>query len=116
MKYENNLEIPLSGAGFIIKTEEGIDIGEVNTYMPLEPPYKLPESGLVKWELNANIFNPGLYILKIFICGDIKHQVDYIENAIQFTIEPSDIYETGYLTSTSSGFMTIQAEIQIKTN
>lgn len=116
LKYKNNLEIPLSGAGFIIKSQDGIDIGESNTYMTFEPPYKLPESGLVKWELNANIFNPGLYILKIFICGDIKRQVDYIENAIQFTIEPSDIYETGYLTSTSSGFMTIQAEIQIKTN
>ena len=54
--------------------------------------------------------------IKIFVCGDIEGQVDSIENAIQFTIEPSDIYGTGYSSAKSSGFMTVHAKVQIKSN
>ena len=113
LKYKNNLEIPLSGAGFIIKSQDGIDIGESNTYMTFEPPYKLPESALIKWELNANILSPGVYRLKIFVCGDIKRQVDFLENMFEFTINPSDIYKTQYPSGESAGFMTLHPKIEI---
>ena len=116
LKYENNLQIPLSGAGFIIKSNDGMDIGESNTYMSYPPPYKLPESGLITWEVSAKVFNPGIYTLKIFVCGDISRQVDAIENVFEFKINSSDIHKTQYDTENSAGFMTLQPRIEIVAN
>ena len=103
LKYENKNGLPLTGAGFIIKNAEGVDVGEYNTYMAFPPPHKLPDNASISWTLNEGILNSGTFLLKLFVCVDDKQQIDSIENAIQFTVNPCDIYGTGYSPSPSSG-------------
>ena len=103
----------LAGAGLIIQTDEGTRLGSFNTFMAEPPPHRLPPRGRVTFELPARQFTPGGYWLTVS-CGSHSGALeDKIENVLRFTVQPADIYGTGYMTTREDGAGTLEARARV---
>ena len=67
LKYKSTGGVSFAGAGFNIKTIEGIRVGGFNTYMSSPPPHSIPSHGLIRFVIPARQFTPGMYVLTVSI-------------------------------------------------
>ncbi|MEA5448381.1 ABC transporter ATP-binding protein [Leptolyngbya sp. CCNP1308] len=114
IEYHAPEEINLAGAGIIFSTIEGIRVGSFNTYMDSQPPYRIPRHGRLSFQLPARQFNPGTFLLTISLGSHQGVLEDKVENCVKITINPSDIYGTGYLLSKEDGVASISAKSMVE--
>ena len=110
IKYKASEADSLAGAGFIVKTTEGIRVGGFNTYMAFQPPHSIPSSGEVEFRIECNQLTPGQYILTVSLGSHQGTLADKVEDCIDFSIMQSDIYKTGYLLAKEDGVAALRAE------
>ena len=65
--YDAGASTKLAGAGFILKTIDGVRVGGFNTYMAIRPPHRIPSKGLVRFTIPARQLNPGTYSLRLVV-------------------------------------------------
>lgn len=114
LEYDTQEAVNLSGAGFIISSQEGIRVGGGNTYMSFMPPYKIPPKGKVVFSFSAKQFTPGYYTITVSLGSHQAVLEDKIENAIGFTIDQADIYGTGYLLTKEDGVVALNFESTVE--
>ncbi|MCP9776974.1 MULTISPECIES: ABC transporter ATP-binding protein [unclassified Cyanobium] len=110
IKYQASEADSLAGAGFIVKTTEGIRVGGFNTYMAFQPPHNIPSSGEVEFRIECNQLTPGQYVLTVSLGSHQGTLADKVEDCIDFSIMQSDIYKTGYLLTKEDGVAALRAE------
>jgi lipopolysaccharide transport system ATP-binding protein len=103
----------LAGAGFILKTFSGVQVGGFNTYMSTPPPHTLPPKGEVVFTINGPVLTPGEYSLTLSLGSHQNHLVDKVEAAISFSIAAKDIYKTGYILRKEDGVVALSCEAAI---
>ncbi|EMI54705.1 ABC transporter ATP-binding protein [Rhodopirellula sallentina] len=100
----------LSGIGFIVHSITGARVGGFNSYMATQPPHQIPQSGITTFTVNSPALTPGVYRLTISIGSHQSRLIDKIEPAIDFRIEPDDIYATGYLLTAEDGVVAFECD------
>ena len=103
----------LAGAGFNIRTTDGIQVGGFNTYMAFPPPHKIPKSGKIEFNVACSQFTPGQYLLTVSLGSHQGALADKIEDCIEFSISQSDIYGTGYLLTKEDGVAALRASVHV---
>lgn len=111
--YSNSTTTPLSGMGFILSTTTGVRAGSFNTYMAYEPPHEIPDEGEIEFRIQGKQLNPGDYLVTMSVGTHQSRLLDKIENPIGFTVEQSDVYETGYLLTRSDGVATLKVKTEV---
>ncbi|MDJ0703959.1 MAG: ABC transporter ATP-binding protein [Leptolyngbyaceae cyanobacterium MO_188.B28] len=111
--YKAPKDIRLAGAGFIISTLEGIRVGSFNTYMAFPPPHSIPTKGRVRFIIPARQFTPGSYVVTVSLGSHQGTLADKVENCINFMIDQSDVYGTGYLLTKEDGVVTLSVKAEV---
>ncbi len=114
IEYEGSENDFPQGCGFIITTSDGIRVGGGNTYMIFHPPYKMKKKGKIIFNIFPKQLTPGEYLITVSISSDQRNLEDKVENALKFTINHADIYQTGYLLTKEDGVMAIAFDAQIE--
>ncbi|TWU17103.1 Teichoic acids export ATP-binding protein TagH [Novipirellula galeiformis] len=101
---------PLSGAGFIIESLSGVRVGGFNSYMAAPPPHRIEPRGRATFRLHSPTLTPGTYQVTVSLGSHQSRLVDKVESAIQFTVAPDDLYETGYLLTPEDGVVAFRCD------
>lgn len=101
----------LAGAGFILYTAEGVRVGGYNTYMAFPPPHKIQKDGTIIFRILPKQLTPGTYLLTVSLGSHQGALEDKIEQCIDFTVYPADIYRTGYLLTKEDGVAVLSVEV-----
>ena len=107
-KYED-----LAGMGFILYSDES-QVGGGNTYMAFPPPHKLARKGCVVFRLDSKQFIPRTYSITVSVGPHQSRLLDKVERCISFTIEPTDVYGTGYILTKDDGVSLMRFSASIK--
>ena len=102
VKYDSSQYEDLAGMGFILYSDES-QVGGGNTYMAFPPPHKLPQKGYVFFHLESKQFIPRTYSVTVSVGPHQSRLLDKVDRCISFSIEPSDVYGTGYILSKDDG-------------
>lgn len=102
VKYDSSQYEDLAGMGFILYSDES-QVGGGNTYMAFPPPHKLPQKGYVVFHLGSKQFIPRTYSVTVSVGPHQSKLLDKVDRCISFSIEPSDVYGTGYILSKDDG-------------
>ena len=113
LEIEYGSDINLAGAGFILKTDDGIRVGGYNTYMASNPPHSIPNSGRICFALPGKQLTPQNYLITVSVGSHQGTLEDKIENCLSFTMHPSDIYKTGYLLTKEDGVASLFVKTEI---
>jgi lipopolysaccharide transport system ATP-binding protein len=104
----------LCGLGIIIDAaSSGARVASLATYFNQIPPFRLPTSGTVKFQMREPRLNPGRYHLSICVSQPQYSLIDSIEPAITIDVLPSDIYATGYILSPEDGVVAASGELEL---
>ena len=113
LEIEYGSDINLAGAGFILKTDDGICVGGYNTYMAFHPPHRIPSSGKICFIIPGKQLTPRSYLITVSIGSHQGALEDKIENCLSFTMHSSDIYKTGYLLKKEDGVASLFVKTEI---
>ncbi len=89
--------------GIGVNNSSGLRLLTVGTYLTDKELPMLGGKNIVECAMGENQLVPGTYSLKIAIGSNEFENVEDIENAFQFTIEPSDYFGNGKLPSRHQG-------------
>jgi len=99
--------------GFGIEDTYGNRIFSLNNEMLEGKLFENIKSGVAVFCLPENILLPGSYYLTVSIVSGGIEWIDFLPQAINFFVEPADIYGTGKLPVNSQGVISVKGEIFI---
>jgi hypothetical protein len=105
--------VPLTGAGFNLVSASGARVGGFNNYMAHEPPQSIPPRGVVRFILDRPALTPGAYFITPSLNTDPRVVVDMVDFAASLTVEPRDVYGTGYLLTPEDGVVALECRFEI---
>jgi homopolymeric O-antigen transport system ATP-binding protein len=107
--YEGDDNMPLAGAAFDIVTRTGTFVSRFETYMRELPPYRIPQSGRVRFRVAGLPLLEGDYLVNLGIGGDPRHFYDCVPGALSFVVEKSDPHRTGFMLTRQHGICALDA-------
>jgi lipopolysaccharide transport system ATP-binding protein len=88
--------VPVAGAGFILERADGLLVGNFNTFMRQPPPWRLPQSGTIRFSLPAAQLIPDQYVLTLNLAANRDRIIDSVVRPVSFTVHHEDIHDSGY--------------------
>jgi lipopolysaccharide transport system ATP-binding protein len=105
--------IDLSGAGVLIMTDYGVNVGGYNTYMGTMPPWTIPAKGTVEFVFKKPVLTPGRYFFSVCVGSDPTVLEDMIQRIISFNVHSKDVYQTGYLLTPGDGVVALECDYHV---
>ena len=113
LEYACEDHVKLAGAGTNIQTNTGQRIGTLCTYMCSPPPFRIPSKGKIRFHIPNLRLYPGTYSVSVAIGTHPKALYDKVDPALTFSVEPTDIYGTGYIVKPSWGIWAFDGSYEI---
>jgi lipopolysaccharide transport system ATP-binding protein len=113
--YSQDGECRVSHLGFAVYSADGTRVGAYNTAMwkGLDR-FRLPAAGTVIFKFASAEFNPGEYFVVPSAASLPNILIDKVDNAISFSIEPNDIYGTGYILTPQDGYVSLRCDVHLE--
>ncbi|MBI3852529.1 MAG: ABC transporter ATP-binding protein [Verrucomicrobia bacterium] len=70
--------------------------------------------GVARLYVPQNPLLPGSYFLSVSLMEDVHAWVDFVEQALAFTVEPADVYGTGRIPQSNHGAIYINGDILVE--
>ncbi|MCL4135071.1 UNVERIFIED_CONTAM: hypothetical protein GTU68_000436 [Idotea baltica] len=113
-EFESDIEISNPGFGFGIETNMGNRIFSLNNYTSQKKLPKSAQKGIAEFSIDELILIPGSYRLTVSLVQDQSEWIDFIEQALSFTVEPSDVYGTGKMPKPSRGLVYARGKVGLR--
>jgi len=113
LEYACEENVKLAGAGTNIQTSTGQRVGTLCTYMCSPPPFHIPSKGKIRFCIPNLRLYPGNYSVSVSIGTHPKMLYDKVDPALTFTVEPTDVYGTGYIVKSSWGIWAFEGSYEI---
>jgi lipopolysaccharide transport system ATP-binding protein len=109
LSYSAPSDITNPSFGIIVSTAMGTPVFFLQTRTQLGVRERAPSSGRVACRLTEVPLIPGEYLLTIG-CMTGERQLDLLEHAASFTVEPRDYFNSGFLPPPSNGPVLVRAD------
>ncbi len=115
IKFEFEFPDTLSNilVGFGIENDMGTRVTSLNNEISGDGAFTAIKSGVASLNFPTPNFIEGTYFISLSIVSNQNEWIDYIEQAIQFTVEEADVYGSGKLISSSQGTVFMKGSVKI---
>jgi len=108
---DSHIENPVIGLG--INNTYGSRIFTVGTYFSSCSLSKIVGREIVECMIDENPLVPGSYFLKVALGKSFSENVEEIDNAIKFNVEPSDFFGNGKLPNSKQGVVLVKSDWKV---
>jgi lipopolysaccharide transport system ATP-binding protein len=114
VQFSGDADISNPGYGFGIEDEHGRRIFSFNNYMDRNTiTLARARKGTATLIVDRLPLLPGIYYISLALVESEREWVDRVDRAIQFTVEPSNVYGTGRIPERSQGVIFVDAQVVV---
>jgi lipopolysaccharide transport system ATP-binding protein len=114
VQFSGDDDVSNPGYGFGIEDEHGRRIFSFNNYMDRNTiTLARARKGTATLIVDRLPLLPGTYYISLSIVESEREWVDRVDRAIQFTVEPSNVYGTGRIPERSQGVIFVDAQVVV---
>jgi lipopolysaccharide transport system ATP-binding protein len=107
-------DIVMPGFGFGFETTDGQRIFSLNNYVLRIKEIRKAKAGIAECHISGNCLLPGVYYISLSLVQNQNEWIDYIEQALSFTVLPDDVYGTGKMWEKSQGLIYTHGNISVR--
>ena len=113
-EYECEQDLVNPGFGFGVETIQGQRVFSLNNYMSGVPEREQVCSGVAELLVPEVLLTPDKYFVSLSVVQNQVEWIDYVEQALSFEVEASDIYGTGKIMEKGHGLMHVRGRVETR--